>query len=100
MGWVNYFRFTAWNSQVAELDQWIRRKLRCYRIKQRKQGRSLYTFLSKLGVPARSARVLASSGKGWWRLSMSPPVSHAMNNAWFEKQGLVSLAKQRVLLNV
>ena len=56
------------DSQVAELDQWIRRKLRCYRIKQRKQGRSLYTFLSKLGVPARSARVLASSGKGWWRL--------------------------------
>lgn len=99
-GWINYFRFTAWNSQVAELDQWIRRKLRCYRIKQRKQGRSLYTFLSKLGVPAQSARVLASSGKGWWRLSMSPPVSHAMNNAWFEKQKLVSLAKQRVLLNV
>ena len=99
-GWINYFRFTAWNSQVVELDQWIRRKLRCYRIKQRKQGRSLYTFLSKLGVPAQSARVLASSGKGWWRLSMSPPVSHAMNNAWFEKQGLVSLAKQRVLLNV
>lgn len=99
-GWINYFRFTAWNSQVAELDQWIRRKLRCYRIKQRKQGRSLHTFLSKLGVPAQSARVLASSGKGWWRLSMSPPVSHAMNNAWFEKQKLVSLAKQRVLLNV
>lgn len=98
-GWINYFRFTAWNSQVAELDQWIRRKLRCYRLKQRKQGRSLYTFLTKLGVPAVSARVLTSSGKGWWRLSMSPPVSHAMNNAWFEKQGLVCLAKQRVLLN-
>lgn len=98
-GWINYFRFTAY-SQVAELDQWIRRKLRCYRLKQRKQGRSLYTFLSKLGVPAASARVLTSSGKGWWRLSMSPPVSHAMNNTWFEKQGLVSLAKQRVLLNV
>lgn len=68
-GWINYFCYTAWNSQVAELDQWIRRKLRCYRLKQRKQGRPLYTFLSKLGVPAASARVLTSSGKGWWRLS-------------------------------
>lgn len=42
-GWINYFRFTAWNSQVAELDTWTRRKVRCYRIKQRKQGRPLYT---------------------------------------------------------
>ena len=99
-GWINYFRFTAWNSQVAELDKWIRRKLRCYRIKQRKQGRSLYNFLLKLGVSARSARILTSSGKGWWRLSISPPVSQAMSNAWFEKQGLMSLEKQRVLLNV
>lgn len=63
-GWINYFRFTAWNSQVAELDQWIRRKLRCYRIKQRKQGRSLYTFLSKLGhlaTPVVDANVVADS---------------------------------------
>ena len=27
-------------------------------------------------------------------------ISHAMNNTWFEKQGLVSLAKQRVLVNI
>ena len=99
-GWINYFRFTAWNSQVAELDKWIRRKLRCYRIVQRKQGRSLYNFPLKLGVSARNARILTSSGKGWWRLSIGPPVSQAMGNAWFEKQGLMSLDKQRVLLNV
>jgi RNA-directed DNA polymerase len=35
-GWINYFRFTEWNSQATELDAWIRRKLRCYRLKQRK----------------------------------------------------------------
>lgn len=99
-GWLNYFRLTAWNSQVAELDAWIRRKVRCYRIKQRKQGRSLYNFLIKLGVSVLNARKLVSSGKGWWRLSLSPPVNQAMSNAWFEKQGLISLAKQRALLNV
>lgn len=99
-GWINYFRFTAWNSQVAELDTWIRRKVRCYRIKQRKQGRSLYNFLIKLGVPAWSAQVLVSSGKGWWRLSLSPPTNQAMSNNWFEKQGLISLVKQRALLNI
>ena len=98
-GWINYFRLSSWHSQVSELDRWIRRKLRCYRIKQRKQGRSLVTFLINLGVPSQNARVLGKTGKGWWRLSLSPPVNQAMNNAWFEKQGLISLAKQRILLN-
>ena len=98
-GWINYFHLTAWTSQVAELDSWVRRKLRCYRLKQRKQGGSISKFLMQLGVPERSARGLASSGKGWWRLSQSPPVNHAMNNAWFDKIGLLSLTQRRTLLN-
>jgi RNA-directed DNA polymerase len=99
-GWINYFRLTEWDSQVLELDSWIRRKLRCYRLKQRKQGKSIGNFLIKLGVPERNARRLASSGKGWWRLSNSPPVNQAMSNAWFDKQGLISLARQRASYSV
>lgn len=99
-GWINYFHLTEWTSQVAELDMWIRRKLRCYRLKQRKQGKSIAKFLMQLGVPEHSARALASSGKGWWRLSLSPPVCHGMTNAWFEMQGLINLKQQRARLNV
>jgi RNA-directed DNA polymerase len=99
-GWINYFRFTEWTSQTAELDAWIRRKLRCYRLKQRKTCRSISKFLRKLGVSEENAKRLASSGKGWWRLSMTPPVSQAMNNAWFDKIGLINLTRQRALLNV
>ena len=99
-GWINYFRLTEWSSQLLELEAWIRRKLRCYRLKQRKQGQSIAKFLMKLGVPERNARNISSSGKGWWRLSNSPPVNQAMNNAWFEKQGLINLMKQRALVKV
>jgi RNA-directed DNA polymerase len=98
-GWINYFRFTEWNSQTAELDAWIRRKMRCYRLKQRKSGRSISKFLRNLGVFGLSAKRLASSGKGWWRLSMSPPVSQARSNAWFDKIGLMNLTRQRSSLN-
>lgn len=98
-GWINYFRLTEWSSQLLELESWIRRKLRCYRLKQRKQGKSISKFLIKLGVFECNARRLASSGKGWWRLSNSPPVNQAMSNAWFEEQGLINLIKQRALLN-
>lgn len=99
-GWINYFRLTEWSSQLLELEAWIRRKLRCYRLKQRKQGQSIAKFLMKLGVAERNARSIASSGKGWWRLSNSPPVNQAMNNAWFEEQGFINLMKQKALLNI
>jgi len=97
-GWVNYFRLTEWPSDLDRLDTWIRRKLRCYRLKQRKRSWPIAKFLMSLGVPAHSAWPLAKSGKGWWRLSKSIPVHHAMNKAWFEQQGLMNLAKQRALL--
>jgi RNA-directed DNA polymerase len=99
-GWINYFRLTEWPSDLIKLDAWIRRKLRCYRLKQRKCSCAIASFLMKLGVSTANAWSLAASGKGWWHLSKSIPVQHAMNNAWFEKQGLINFTKQRALLNV
>lgn len=92
-GWINYFRLSKWKSLWVELDSWIRRKLRCYRLKQRKKSRSIMTFLMQQGVGRREAGQLGSSGKGWWRLALTPALHRALNNAWFDKQGLLSLAK-------
>lgn len=95
-GWINYFKIAEAHSKFETLDSWIRRKLRCYRLKQRKQGKSIWEFLVSLGAPEINARKVASSGKGWWRLSIAPPVMQAMSNAWFSQQGLINL-KQRVI---
>lgn len=92
-GWGNYFQLTQWPSDLRNLDSWIKRKLRCYRLKQRKRSWPIAKFLMMLGVPAGSAWNLAKSGKGWWRLSGSIPVQHAMTNKWFEEQGLINLLK-------
>ena len=73
------------------LDGWIRRKLRCYRIKQCKRVFTLQQFLVKLGVKKWQAWIIALSGKGLWRKSGSPQVHQAMNNNWFEEQGLLIL---------
>jgi len=91
IGWVTYYRYAACRFQLERLDEWTRRKLRCYRLKQRKRGRSLSRFLRELGVPAPQAARLASSGKGWWRLSDTPQVNQAMSNEWLVQQGLVDL---------
>jgi RNA-directed DNA polymerase len=99
-GWINYFRLTEWPSQVRELDRWMRRKIRCYRLKQRKRTWPIATFLINLGVDANEAWNLAKSDKGWWRLSSCPAVHKAMSNAWFEKMGLINLTQIRVSVKV
>ena len=91
VGWIAYYRYAACRFELQCVDEWIRRKLRCYRLKQRKRGKSLVGFLQQLGASPSLAHRLASSGKGWWRLSLARPVHQAMSKDWFAAQGLVSL---------
>src|SRR6202171_443005 len=90
-GWINYYRYAAWRFELQCLDEWIRRKLRCYRLKQRKRGSSVAGFLRRLGVSVVQAGRLAVSGKGPWRLALTRQVNAAMSVEWFSRQGLVSL---------
>ena len=94
LGWINYYRYAACRFELQCLDQWIRRKLRCYRLKQRKRGRSLAQFLRRLGVSALQAGRLAVSGKGPWRLALTRQMNAALSVEWFASQGLVSLVHQ------
>jgi RNA-directed DNA polymerase len=93
-GWVTYFRYAACRKHLQRLDEWIRRKLRCVRLKQRKRAKPIADYLQSLGVPEWNAWILALSGKGWWRKSSAPQAHQAMNVAWFKAQGLVSLTKR------
>jgi RNA-directed DNA polymerase len=97
-GWVTYFRYAECKGHLQRLDEWIRRKLRCVRLKQRKRAKPIADFLQGLGVPERSAWKLALSGKGWWRRSATPQAALAMSIAWFKAQGLVTLAERYAAL--
>jgi RNA-directed DNA polymerase len=78
IGWLTYYRYAACRFALECLDKWIRRKLRCYRLTQRKRGRSIATFLRRLGVSPLPASKLARSGKGPWRLTNTRQVKAAM----------------------
>jgi RNA-directed DNA polymerase len=93
-GWVTYFRYAACKRHLRRLDEWIRRELRCVRLKQRKRAKPIADFLQGLGVPEWNAWILALSGKGWWRKSGTPQAHQAMSVAWFRTQGLVSLSER------
>jgi group II intron reverse transcriptase/maturase len=98
-GWLQYFRLIRGKSILRMLDGWIRRKLRCYRIKQSKKTISLKRLLHSMGVPNWQSWIIALSGKGHWRKSGSPQVHQAFNLKWFEKQGLYNLSLNYKLLN-
>jgi len=97
-GWLNYFHIAKCKSLLRNLDAWIRRKLRCYRLKQCKRAITLKRFLKSLGVPNWQSWILALSGKGWWRKSGCPQVHQAMSLKWFENIGLFNMSIKYALL--
>ena len=99
VGWMGYFRLGRARSRMGELDAWIRRKLRCLRLKQCKRAASIARFLKSRGVAADVSRMLASSGKGWWRLSRTRQTHQAMDTEWFRELGLVSLQDEYTRLS-
>jgi len=98
-GWVTYFRHAACKTHLAALDGWIRRKLRCLRLKQCKRVKAIATFLRRLGVGEKDAWLTALSGKGWWRLSKTPATQAGMSTTWFAKLGLINLVHRYETLN-
>jgi len=97
-GWVTYFRYASAKKHLRRLDEWIRKRLRCVRLKQRKRGRSVTSLLVSLGVPYERARWLGGSGSGWWRMAGCPQATEAMGLQWFKEQKLVSLTERYLSL--
>ena len=90
-GWLVYYRSARMQKKIEQIDGWLRRRLRCFRLKQCKRAIGIVRFLRKEGVEESLAWRLALSGKGWWRLSMSPASSIGMNKLWFAKMGYQGL---------
>jgi group II intron reverse transcriptase/maturase len=91
-GWTNYFRLAnIWLTTFRELDGWIRRKLRCYRLKQCGRRYTIYKFLRRLDIPENKSWNVVMYSQGWWQMSKKVAVGHAMNLTWFAQFGLQSL---------
>lgn len=97
-GWINYFGLIETPSYLKDIDGWMRRRLRCLRLKQRKRSYPIAKWLIVLGVKPRDAWNLAKSSRGWWRLSAAPQLHLAMSNEWFNKLGLISLNSEYLKL--
>lgn len=62
-GWVTCFRYASVRKHLQRLDEWVRRKLRCVRLKQRKGGTVRYDVPDR---PRRARAASLASPSGTW----------------------------------
>ncbi|UZO80206.1 group II intron reverse transcriptase/maturase [Aquimarina sp. ERC-38] len=90
-GWLNYFKGAKMKSKLKAIMSWLRRRIRCFRLKQCKRAIGIVRFLKKLKVPEWRSWLLALSSKGWFHKSCTPQAHEAMNYDWFTSIGLFDL---------
>jgi len=90
-GWAAYFSLAETRSGFEELDQWIRRKLRCLEWRKWKRPRTRMQRLIALGLDRERARSSAFNGRGpWWNAGASH-MNAALPTSYFRKLGLIGL---------
>jgi len=97
VGWAGYFRLAnCWLSTIRDIDGWIRRKLRCYRLKQSGRKYSTYKLLRSLGISENTSWNVVIYSQGWWAMSNKVALRQAMSPVWFAQAGLYSLYAEMV----
>ena len=93
-GWASYFSVAETRQVFEDLDQWLRRKLRCMEWRKWKKPRTRMRKLTALGLDRGRARESAFNGHGpWWNAGASH-MNAALPTACLRKLGLISLLEE------
>jgi len=98
MGWVQYFHPAAMKGHLHSLDEWIRRKVRCFIWKQWKTWRNRVDHLLTAGIGPWLAYGIASGKHGLWKVAGSPALTRTLPNAKLAELGLKSLLERYLSL--
>jgi RNA-directed DNA polymerase len=91
LGWKAYFQLADTPRVFADLDQWIRHRLRAIHLKHWKRGTTIYRELTARGLPREQAARVAHNGRRWWRNS-GMLLNKAFPNRYFDWLGIPRLA--------
>ncbi len=91
LGWQGYFRLAETPSVFADLDGWIRRRLRALIIYQCRHGRKLFRVLRARGVPTHAAASAARHSRRYWAIAAHVALSIAFPTQYFETLGVPRL---------
>lgn len=91
-GWVAYYRKAEVRGIFADLDQWLRRKLRAILWRQWKRCKTREKQLMARGLTPRRAWASATNGRGpWWNAGASH-MNQAVPTRELRQYGLVCLS--------
>src|ERR1019366_8804515 len=90
-GWKAYFRLTEAPGALADIDGWVRHRLRAVQLKHWKRGRVIYRELVARGMPADAARKVAGNSRRWWHNS-AMALNRALPNTFFNQLGVPPIA--------
>jgi len=98
-GWLNYYGHSRSYSQLLELDQWLRRRVRLCYWKQWKRPRTRRRHLLALGISKDDVKLATRSRKGYWRMAANSIVQRALTNQWLWDQGVPHMRQKWVELH-
>jgi RNA-directed DNA polymerase len=90
-GWANYFHLSGTRGTFEELDEWLRRKLRCMLWRQWKRVWTRFKRLKARGLDEVRAWKSATNGRGSWWNSGASHMNEAFPKRFFDQLGLLSL---------
>ena len=90
-GWKAYFRLADTPGAFADIDGWVRHRLRAVQLKHWKRGEVIYRELLARGVPPEAARRVAANSRRWWHNS-AMALNMALPNDLFKRLGIPKLA--------
>lgn len=93
LGWSAYFAWAETPSVFAELDEWLRRRLRQCQWKQWKRIRTRVRELVRLGITRNQAWQWANTRRGSWRVAGSAILQRALPTAHWQGLGLVGFTE-------
>jgi RNA-directed DNA polymerase len=93
LGWREYFGLADTPGVFADLDKWIRRRLRLVQLKQWKRGTTAFRELRARGVPELVAARAASHVRRWWLTSKHAALNIALPPSYYDRLGVPRLAR-------
>ena len=91
VGWRAYFRLADTPGVLADVDQWLHRRLRMLILKQHKRGTTLYRTLRARGLSKRLALAAAAHCPRWWAMATHGALKTAFPTQYFRSLGVPRL---------
>ena len=89
-GWKQYYRLADTPGVFAQLDGWLRHRLRAIHLKHWKRGKTIYRELRCRGLSQAAAAKVAANGRRWWWNS-AMIINIAFPIRYFDQLGLPRL---------